>query len=344
MNKALRLDVVILVACTLVVVLLAYERSVHEGAQRPSVYSTYDTGPNGYGALYNVLSAAGLPLRRFGRALPLLDPSVRTLVITGYEEDPSAKPLDEHDAAWLRDFVTRGGRLVAIDSEFAGPQDVAPGVGTTLRNGGGVLPFDGASPERSRRAQGRLAQDDIAVPLADNTFTAGVSRVRGSIGWIFPFKEPRGIPLLANDHGMVAMFYRVGRGEVVAVTAPALFGNAQLRSADNLRFAYDAIAGHGDAAFDEYVHGYSDGTTMWQVLPAAVHAAVWIVVALILIALVGANVPFAPPYLPSGPDERDSSHYIAALAELMRRSRRRPYDDDVLWQATIDYRRRKEHA
>ncbi|HEY6327218.1 MAG TPA: DUF4350 domain-containing protein, partial [Candidatus Cybelea sp.] len=222
MTKAIRLDVVILVACALVLVLLAYGRSVTESEHRPSVYSTYDTGPNGYRALYEVLTAAGLQVRRFERALPLLDPSVRTLVITGYEEDPSAKPLDERDAAWLRDFVTKGGRLVAIDAEFAGPQDVAPGVGTTLRNGGAD-----------------------AFALVSNAYTAGVSRMRGTIGWIFPFKEPRGVPLLANDQGVVAALYRVGRGEVVAVTAPALFGNAQLRNANNLRFAYNAVAGHG---------------------------------------------------------------------------------------------------
>ncbi|HVR45843.1 MAG TPA: DUF4350 domain-containing protein [Candidatus Binatia bacterium] len=324
--EGLRLDVVILVACAAVLALLAYERGVTEGEHRASVYSTYDTGPNGYRALYEVLSAAGVPVRRFQRALPLLDPSVRTLVITGYEEDPSAKPLGEQDAVWLRDFVTKGGRLVAIDAEFAGPQDVAPGVGTTVRSS--VL---------------RQAQDDNAIPLAHNTFTAGITRLRGTIGWIFPFHDPR-VPLLANDKGVVAAFYRVGRGQVVAVTAPAIFSNAQLRNADNVRFAYNAVAGDGDVAFDEYVHGYNDAETMWQALPAAVHAAVWISIGLILVALVGANVPFAPPYLANSPDERDSSHYIAALAELMRRSRQRPHDDDVLRQATIEYRRRKEHA
>ena len=42
------------------------------------------------------------------------------------------------------------------------------------------------------------------------------------------------------------MWYRLGRGEVIAITAPALFGNAQLRNADNLRFAYNVIANHGE--------------------------------------------------------------------------------------------------
>ena len=321
------LDLVILTVCALLLVLLAYERSTIAEQQHPSVYSTYDTGPNGYRALYEVLRAAGVPVSRFERVLPALDASIKTLVVTGYESDPSAKPLDAHDAAILRRFVLDGGRLVAIDAQFAGPQDVAPDVGTTLS-----VPASGG-----------------AIALARNGYTQGVARVRGPVDWLFPFKEPRGVPLLANDRGMVAVWYRLGRGEVIAITAPALFGNAQLRNADNLRFAYNVIAHRGVAAFDEYVHGYNQNLTTWAALPQAVHAAVWIVVALVVIALIGANVPFAPPYLPDPPDERDSSHYIAALAQLMRRSRRRPPDDDVVRQtlvtlSAVEGQRRKEHA
>jgi hypothetical protein len=319
MNK-LRLDVVIVVACALLLLLLGYERGAM-GPPRPSVFSTYDGGPNGCRALYEVLRASGLPVGRFERAVSTLDSSTHTLIVTGYEEDPSAKPLDAHDAEFLRRWVGGGGRLVVFDAEFAGKGDVTPGVGTSRRAAGGA-----------------------AVALARNAYTAGVSRFRGPIGWAFPFQEPRGIPLLAGASGPVAVWYRYGRGEVIAVTAPAIFGNAQLRNADNLRFAYNAIAGRGDAAFDEYVHGYDDGLTMWAVLPGPVRAAIWIVLALAAIALIGANVPFAPPYLPDPPDERDSSYYIAALAELMRRSRRRAPDDDVLWQAIVDWQRRKEHA
>lgn len=315
-----RLDIVALIVCALALTLLAYERSTVEQKRRPSVYSTYDTGPNGYRALFEVLRGAGVPERRFEGALGVLGPSIRTLVITAYEYDASSKPLDSNDAAKLRDFVARGGRLVAIDEDFAGRLDVAPAVGTTLQTQGG----------------------SGAIALARNAYTAGVTRVRGPIDWTFSFKEPRGVPLLADKHGMVAVWYRYGRGEVIAISAPALFGNAHLRDADNLRFAYNAIANHGDVAFDEYVHGYSDSLTMWSVLPAPVHAAIWIVLALTAIALIGANVPFAPPYLPEARDERDSSDYITAIAELMRRSRRRPPDGDLLWQATVDFRRRKQ--
>jgi hypothetical protein len=290
--------------------------------ERPSVYSTYDTGPNGYGALYNVLAAAGVHVRRFERVLSALEPSTTTLVITSYETDPSRQPLDQNDTAQLRRFVSSGGRLVAIDYDFAGKLDVAPAVGTTLQT-----PHGGD-----------------AIALARNRYTEGTARLRGTVDWTFSFKEPHGVPLFANKNGMVAVWYRYGRGEVIAITAPALFGNAQLRNADNVRFAYNAVSGHGDVAFDEYVHGYNDNLTMWSVLPAPVHAAVWIVVAMVAIALIGANVPFAPPYVPATPNERDSSDYITAIAELMRRSRRRPRDADVIWQAANDWQRRKEHA
>lgn len=318
----LNLNAIILIGCSAVFVLLAYERTTIAQRERPSTFSTYDVGVNGYRALFEVLAAAGVPVRRFERPLTELDGSVRTLVITGYEYEDEfrAKPLDANDAAFLRNFVRSGGRLVAIDPEFAGTSDAAPGVGSTV-----------------------IAAGRDAIVVARNGLTGGVARVSGSIGWIFPFRE-RGLPLLANEKGMVAVWYRFGRGDVVAITAPALFGNDQLRNADNLRFAYNVIAGRGIVAFDEYVHGYSDNPTMWGVLPAPVRSAVWIVAGIVLIALIGANVPFAPPFLPESAGDRTSSDYIAAIAALMRRSRRRPPDDDVLRQATIDFQRRKEHA
>jgi hypothetical protein len=317
-----RLDVVVLAGCALLLVLLGYEHGSIEQRRRPSVYSTYDTGPDGYRALFEVLKSAGVAVRRFEGPLPTLDADARTLVITGYENDPSAKPLDQHDTEFLRRFVSGGGHLVAIDAEFAGPQDVTPGAGTTLQTPGG----------------------GNAIALARNAYTAGVARAGGTINWTFPFKDPHGIPLLANKQGMVAVWYRLGRGDVIAVTAPTLFGNARLRDADNLRFAYNAIATHGPVDFDEYIHGYDASMTTWGVLPAPVHAAVWIVVALAAIALIGANVPFAPPYPPPARDERDSSGYVTAVAELMRRSCRRPPDEMIVRQARIDFERRKEPA
>ncbi|HET6275998.1 MAG TPA: DUF4350 domain-containing protein [Candidatus Cybelea sp.] len=320
--KQRRVELAILAFCAVAIVVLAYERGAIQRREPASVFSTYDTGPNGYRALYEVLASAGVPVHRFEESIGEIDPSVKTLVITGYENDPNAQGLDWRESALLRDFVLGGGRLVVIDEQFAGSQDITPGVGTSLP----------AMPGRD------------AIPLARNAWTQGVSHAIGPIYALFPFKDTHGIPLLASARGLVAVWYRLGRGRVIAITAPALFSNAQLRNADNLRFAYNVLTGHGPVAFDEYVHGYKEDPTMWGVLPAPVRAAVWIVGALALIALIGANVPFAPPYLAEPLDERDSSHYITAVAELMRRSRRRPSDYQVVAQAIDDYWLRKEHV
>ncbi len=43
--------------------------------------------------------------------------------------------------------------------------------------------------------------------------------------------------------------------------------------------------------------------------------------AIVVLALIGANVPFAPPLPAKPPDERDSSAYVDAMAALMRRAR-----------------------
>lgn len=316
-------DLLIFLIAAALFLIVAYERSTIAGERKPSIFSTYDTGANGYRALFEVLHKAGAPVRRWEAPLGALDPSIRTLIVTSYEfEDFSTShPLNERDAAALKRFVSAGGRLVAIDSQFAGSSDAAPAVGSTVSGSGGN-----------------------AIPLSDNAFTAGVERVEGSIDWIFPFSEKRGVPLLANGKGIVAMWYRVGRGDVIAITAPALFGNESLRNGDNLRFAYNVISTHGVAAFDEYVHGYSEAPTMWGVLPPAVRAAVWIVVALAVVALIGGNVPFAPPLRLPGSGERTSADYITAIAELMRRSRRRPPDSDVIWKAQLEFQERKERA
>ncbi len=293
-----RFEIAVLAIGVAALVLLALERERVQRGSAPSTYSTYDTGVRGYGALYNVLLATGVSLRRFQHPLGLLDAGVGTLVISSYAGDPAAHGLGAHDAAALKRFVAGGGRLVALDTDFAGSDDVAPAVGVSAQ----------------ANAYG-------AVALARNRYTAGVSHVGAKVAAVFPFALRRGMPLLANARGIVAVAYRYGKGEVIAITAPDIFSNATLRNDDNAAFAYDVAAGHGTVAFDEYVHGYDDDLGFWHVLPQPVRAALWIVCAIVVLGLIGANVPFAPPVAPAAVVGRDSSAYVTAMAELMRRAR-----------------------
>jgi hypothetical protein len=298
-NRRRRIDIAMLAFATIVLAVLAYAGQRAQQGPPVSTYSTYDTGPNGYRAWYETLRGAGVPVARFERVLALLDAPHGTLVFSTYAGDTSPIPIDAHDEAALRRFVSGGGRLVALDDDFEGALDVTPGAGTS-------------TPSKAR----------AAVVLARAELTAGVRRVAGPIDALFGFKQGRNrIPLLANASGIVAVAYPYGKGQVIAIAAPRLFGNGYIGNAGNLAFAYDVVAGHGPVYFDEYVHGYDSGMTMWQALPLPVKAAVLATIALVALALAGANVPFAPAVPPEPASERDSSAYVTAMASLMRRAR-----------------------
>jgi hypothetical protein len=276
----------------------AFTRDRQAHAHPVSVPSTYDRGSGGYRLLYTTLERAGLRVSRFERELPLLDPAVRTLVITGYEGDPSAQPITPSDAMWLTRFVRDGGRLVVVDIGFSGSHDFTPGVGTT------------------DDAQSRSAR---AVP--GTPFTRDVGGVVGDIPAVFP-RAVRAVPLLRTSQGFPAVAYPYGRGVVIAVASLSFWDNAHLQQAGNLRLAWNAIAGHGVIAFDERVHGYDADASLWSVLPRSVRIALIITSLAAILWLIGANVRAMPAVPVDAPDERDSSDYITAMAALLRRARR----------------------
>lgn len=308
----LRLEWIVIGVGALVLATLGYARDAASKGPPPSIFSSYDTGANGYAAWYAIAQRAGLDVRRWELPMGLLDSSVGTLVLSGYENEMLSafagarppNPMSAHDVDSLKRFVNDGGRLVVLDDDFAGKDDVTPGIGASVK----------------KNAAG-------AAAIVSNAFTAGVRRVSAPIDAVFPFSERQGIPLLASAPGVVAIAYRFGKGEVVAISAPKIFSNAQLAQYDNAAFAYDVLAGHGSVAFDEYVHGYDDSLSFWDALPAPVHAAIWIVLAILSVAVAGATIPFAPPVSTEKPDERSSSSYIDAIAALMRRARVPPRKD-----------------
>ena len=252
-------ELIIVILSAIVIGALAFGREAARNALPHSTYSSNDTGPNGYRALYEMLHSAGVPVTRFSRVLGVLDSHVGTLVLATYAPDPDPQPMGASDTALLKDFVERGGRLVVLDYDFEGSDDIIPGV-----------------------AKGTAAKTTDAISLARDSYTDGVRTVAGPIESVFPFATRIGVPLLANDTGIVAIAYPIGKGTVIAITAPALFSNAHLASADNARFAYNVIDGNGPVVFDEYVHGYNDGLSFWGALPMPVRAATYILGAILL--------------------------------------------------------------
>lgn len=239
-----------------------------------SNHSTYDTGRNGYRALFGVLAREGIPVMRLETPLGTRSSSVRVLALT-------APGYDKSDLRRLQNFMRNGGTVL----EFL----KIPGLGPSPH----LHRFDGAQ-----------------------------------------------------------------------------FGNLALREHPKRALdVYNAAAGKGLVAFDERPYGYDRTQSLWSVLPAPVHIAFFLALLAVILALVDANVRFAPAITREPPADRDSSDYLRSMALLLRRARAgrtaverfaraypkspelaqlaavtRPSDALVVRAATIYAALRKDHA
>ena len=205
----------------------------NRAGENVSTYSTFDTGVNGFEALYNVLAREGVPVARLTGPFDLRDSRARVVAFAAGEGI-----YDDGDIKRFKVFQAHGGSLVFF--------------------GGARSPMLG----RLRDAKLHVRQIDAAL-----------------------------------------------------VTNGAL-----ARRPQQAIVAYDALAGRGLVLFDERLQGYDESRSMWSVMPAAVRAALWVVVVAVLIVLVDANVRFAPAIVREPPPDRDSSAYVRSMASLLRRA------------------------
>ncbi|HTV91940.1 MAG TPA: DUF4350 domain-containing protein [Verrucomicrobiae bacterium] len=214
-------ETAVLVALLGVLVLLA----TGSMGEMPSVPSSYDTGPNGYRALYDVLAREGIPVTRLEAPLGLMDRNVRVLALT-------ASAYDRSDVRRLQSFLSGGGTVLAF------------------------------------------------------------GHIRGLT------KSPRLHSFSVANYSNLALSKHPQRASEI----------------------YATVAGKGVVAFDERAYGYDRTRSLWSVLPPAVHVAVALAALALLLALIDANVRFAPPIVREPPADRDSSDYLRSMASLLRRA------------------------
>jgi hypothetical protein len=297
MNATVRDTVALAVAGTVLVALALGGHA--KDAQPTSRASTYDAGRNGYRALYRVLESAHVPVRQLRRSLTTMTPG-GTLVLSDNSGDPARIAFDRADRAALARFVSGGGRLVVLSGDFDGMRDVVPHAPETNAN-----------------------EAEYAIASTALRTATGVRTVDAPAESAF-VRSASAMPLLVSPDGdRIAIAYRVGKGSVIAVTSPEAFENERLAKRDNVQFAYAVLSGHGPVVFDEYAHGYNDDATFWQTIPIEIRWALGATMLVVLVGLIGANVPFAPPVPLDAPDERTSAAYVDAMASLLRRARAR---------------------
>ncbi|MBV8726352.1 MAG: DUF4350 domain-containing protein, partial [Candidatus Eremiobacteraeota bacterium] len=264
--------------------------------------STFDFGRSGYAALYQLLRSEGVHAERFERSHLRLSAVTSALVIAQLPYDILAGGggVSRNDVVAIKDWVVHGGRLIVLSPPYGDTGDTMLGI----------------PPSRSSGGLGAT----LATPLANLPKTSGVRGVSGRFAVEFSAgAAPKALPILVTKQGIVAIEYPLGRGDVVAITDPSIFSNERLRDADNARFAFNLFAPTG-VYFDEAVHGYTSGTSLWAALPAPARYAVYIAAAVLLFAFIGNLIRFAPPFELPQAGEPDSSAYLTAMASLLERA------------------------
>lgn len=287
-------ELVIVAAALALLVALAALRATQR-ASDVSFPSTYDTGANGYAALYDLLANEGTPVGRF--ELPVGELSRGgTLVIAGDGMLDAALP-SKGGGASLDRWVRAGGRLVVLDAQIS-------------RGARGALGL----PDSEKLKRQRVAAGGCALaPELRGAAIAGAFQAAYS-----PACTPQRATLLAVNGRAAGIAYRRGRGIVALFATPSVFDNLHLSQRGNAQLAF-ALLGGGRVLFNERVYGYEAGASFWDVMPQPMRVAIIVALAASVLAIIGANLPFSPPYSAQPPQERDSGAYIDSVARMLER-------------------------
>jgi hypothetical protein len=290
MRKA---DIAIAAAAIVALIVLTLLRNA---AQAPkSEPSTFDTGASGYAALYDLLKNERIAVGRFEDPLSAMPPHNATLVLAGDGALNSAAAGRDGTRA-IDAWVRAGGTLVLAD----------PAASSQIL---GIPKSKAAEP-----AHAVVAVTGCAYAGARALYVQITPRATFEASCTAGHKT-----LLFSGKRAAATVYRHGKGIVAVIAGPDVFDNTHLTQRQNAAFAFALFAPSRSVLFDERIYGYAAGHSFGDVLAWPVRAAIAVSILALLLAAVGANLPFAPPIPADPPDERDTSAYIASLARMLER-------------------------
>jgi hypothetical protein len=258
--------------------------------------STYNAGPTGTRAFYELLNESGFKVMRW-RETPEKLPGddgkqVRTFVILGR----TPVPIEDDEARSLLLWVERGGRLVVIDRRPE-PYLLPPSGDWTISTAFGEYPgfgIDPANPEQMTEdvkplqpAQPTVLTRNVESVLpskffADIKFSASskldtpqpkpspnAPDAGGGIDPPAPKPETTSpgndagldssapVVHLSSSSAVVLLDYPHGRGRIVVLSDPFIVANGGIALKDNLQLAINLVSNSdGVIAFDEFHHGH----------------------------------------------------------------------------------------
>lgn len=257
--------------------------------------STYNSGPTGTRALYDLLNESGFKVTRW-RETPEKLPGddgkqVQTFVIIG----KTPVPIEDDEARSLLLWVERGGRLVVIDRRPE-PYLLPPSGDWTISTAFRQYPGFGVDPANREQMTENVKPLHPAQPtvltrkvesvmpsrfFADIKFSAPSKLTTaktksspepigdGGVGPPAPKPQPNAsandagsesrapVVHLTSSDSVLLLDYPHGRGRIVVLSDPFIVANGGIALKDNLQLAINLVSiSDGVIAFDEFHQGH----------------------------------------------------------------------------------------
>ncbi len=312
--------------------------------------STYNAGPTGTRALFDVLNEAGYKVTRWRESPDSLLSQSRSRISTFVVVGRTQLPFEEAEARNLLLWVKQGGRLVLIDRK-PDAKLLPPSGSWSIEIQ--ILQYVLANVDPGNATE--MTQDTKAIhPVQPTLLTQNVEAVKPSrfasnielsykkaklVVSRLPDESPSPTPLneeteapanpapvvhLGDSRGSTLVDYPHGAGSITVLSDPYIVANGGISLADNLQLAINILGGSkGVIAFDEFHQGrgathnalgaYFAGTPVLAICGQ--------VTLLILVIIWTRGRRFARPLPLPQIDRRSSLEFVASMAELQQRSR-----------------------
>lgn len=296
----------------LVALLLAVSLLTARNAERKplATHASTDFSFGGYRAWYDVLAREGVDVRRFRRDHASLDAAGIDTLVVAFPAAGLPSTWHAADAAALRAWVARGGKLVDI--------------GETPRT----------RRDDDKAAQVFLKETNGSQSALRGPWTGAVGALAERGTFRLDVKQHARVEtLLADAAGPLVVRYREGKGEVVGVADPRPFENRSLGRADAARLAYlvaQPRRAGGAVAFDETIRGETVAKPWYLALSDAELLALALGALAGLLWLAYGLVPLGPPVRIFAPREPTSAEFLDAVAALYGRAGARAHARDAL--------------
>ena len=266
-------------------------------------YSSHSARPNGTLALHEWLNAIGYRAQRIENQAFQLGEEVKLLFILAPTES-----ITRDEALYLLNWVERGNTLVVTDDGFSFNNELFEQLQLSLDD----------LEERVERVQLNQPLADASLDELNARTISGLETTQNDF-----------VEYLRADKPILLRIPR-GQGTIWVASAPSLLTNANLRDADNAKFAAALVANtpRGSViAFDEFHHGLN--TVSGQTLVNAIYNTPWgwglVLAALLWFGYLlfngkrfGRTVPVQRTLA-----RRTPSEYVVSMANLFRRANKR---------------------